>query len=159
MVFFLTGCSKSDQEQARERAKEAGQKTREDVRKLAHEAKQDARDLNQRIDKSLKDRPANVDQAMSQAGQKLDTAAHAARVEGEQAAGKLSRAALIAKVKTKLVNDVGLSTASSVDVDIHDDVVTLSGTVSSEDQKQQAERSASHVDGVSKVIDHLTVQH
>jgi osmotically-inducible protein OsmY len=65
---------------------------------------------------------------------------------------------MAAKVKAKLASDVGLSTVTGVDVDTSGHVVTLRGTVSSESQKLEAERAASHVNGVEKVINDLKVQ-
>ncbi len=80
------------------------------------------------------------------------------RVEGDKAGAKLDHAAMIAKVKAKLATDVGLSTVTGVDVDASGRVVTLRGTVSSEQQKQQAEQSVSQISGVTKVIDDLQVR-
>ena len=156
--LFLIGCSKTDQERAREKATEAQQKSRTEAEKLGREAKEGARNLNRRIDSALKGRPAAVQDAGNQAGEKLDHATQVAKTEGERATRKLSRAAMIAKVKGRLVSDVGLSTASNVEVGVVGGTVTLAGTVSSEEQKTQAERSVSQIDGVEKVINRLTVQ-
>jgi osmotically-inducible protein OsmY len=71
---------------------------------------------------------------------------------------KLDHAALIAKIKTKLATDVGLSTVTGVDVDASGRIVTLHGTVDSVQQKQEAERAALQVGGVTKVIDDLQVR-
>jgi osmotically-inducible protein OsmY len=61
-------------------------------------------------------------------------------------------------VKAKLATDVGVSTAASVDVDSTGQVVTLRGTVDSEEQKQQAEQAVMQVNGVTKVINLLQVK-
>jgi osmotically-inducible protein OsmY len=53
---------------------------------------------------------------------------------------------------------VGLSAAASVDVDTNGQVVTLRGTVSSEEQKQEAAQAAMQVSGVIKVINFLQVK-
>ena len=156
--LFLIGCSKADQDRAREKAAEAQQKSRAEAEKLGREAKQGARDLDKRIDGALKGRPADAQDAGNQAGEKLDHATQMAKTEGERATRKLSRAAMIGKVKAKLVSEVGLSTASNVDVQVVGGTVTLAGTVSSEEQKTQAERSVSQIDGVEKVVNRLSIQ-
>lgn len=99
-----------------------------------------------------------AESASERARQKLSTAGQELRAESKRAAVKLDRAAMIAKIKTKLATDAGLSTATSVDVDVTGQVVTLRGTVSSEDQKRQAERVVKQIDGVSRVIDDLEVK-
>ncbi len=65
---------------------------------------------------------------------------------------------MIAKVKAKLATDVGLSTVTGVDVDASGQVVTLRGTVSSEDEKQRAEQAVRQISGVTRVINDLTVR-
>ena len=77
---------------------------------------------------------------------------------GKRAAVKLDRAAIEAKIKAKLVNDVGLKTLAGVDVNSDGQTVTLRGTVSSEAQKEQAGQAAASVDGVSKVVNELRVE-
>jgi osmotically-inducible protein OsmY len=47
--------------------------------------------------------------------------------------------------------------AARIDVDASGSVVTLSGRVGSEDERAQAVRLARETDGVTSVIDHLTV--
>jgi osmotically-inducible protein OsmY len=74
-----------------------------------------------------------------------------------QASAKLDNAALLAKVKAKLASDVGLSTVKNVNIDTRDSVVTLRGTVGSEMQRQDAERAASQVSGVTKVVNELKI--
>ncbi len=76
---------------------------------------------------------------------------------GVEAAAKLDRAAMIAKVKAKLVSDLGLSTMAGIDVDVRDGIVTLRGTVPSEDYRRRAEQAAMQVDGVGRVADELRV--
>jgi osmotically-inducible protein OsmY len=70
----------------------------------------------------------------------------------------LDHAALITKIKSKLASEAGLDTLNSVDVSVEGSVVTLSGTVSTESQKQSAELAAAHVDGVTRVRNRLNVQ-
>lgn len=134
-LTFLLGCSKSDQAKA----------------------KQEARDLRHKIDQAVNSGgPAGAGSTQS-AQEKLRKGGEELRVAGEKAGVKLDHAAMIAKVKAKLVSDVGLSTATSINVDTHGSTVVLTGTVSSEDQKRQAEESARQLDGVAKVVNNLSV--
>lgn len=159
---LLIGCGHSDRDQAKRReelAKEkahlAAQRAKEDARKLGHEVKQEAHELRQNIDRALSS-PGQASSTGS-ADEKLRNGAEDLRQAGKQAAVKLDRAAIIAGVKAKLAADVGLSTVTSVDVDTSGHVVTLRGTVSSEDQKREAEQAAMQVSGVSRVINDLRV--
>jgi osmotically-inducible protein OsmY len=158
LIVVLGGCSHADQEKAREKADEAGEKTATAARKLGNEAKEKVRELNAKIGKSLDGQHPGDTGATSSAQKKLDRAGDVARQEGRKAGAKLSHAGMLAKVKAKLASDVGLSSVSTVNVDVSGSVVTLSGTVSSEDQKRQAERAVSSLDGVTRVVNELTVQ-
>ena len=165
LAFLVLGaCSQPDQEKARQREAEAKQKVREgaqraraDAQKLGESAKRQADSFGQSVDHALHDSaPASPD--TTGAEQKLKDGGHDLRVEGGKAGVKLDHAALIAKVKAKLATDVGLSTVTGVDVDASGQVVTLRGTVKSEEQKQQAEQSVLAVSGVTRVVNRLTVQ-
>lgn len=65
-------------------------------------------------------------------------------------------AAITATVKTQLAADPDVA-AHNIDVDTNKGIVTLSGTVEDQNEKQEAERIASGVDGVQRVINNLTV--
>jgi BON domain len=158
LIALLAGCSHADQEKARERANEAGEKTATAARKLGNEAKEKVRELNTKLGQSLDGQHPGETGATSSAGEKLDHAEAIARREGRKAEAKLGHAGMLAKVKAKLASDVGLSAVSTVSVDVSGSVVTLSGTVSSDDQKRQAERAVSSLDGVTRVVNDLTVQ-
>jgi osmotically-inducible protein OsmY len=83
------------------------------------------------------------------AGQRLDEAtAQAKRGAGD--------AALTAKVKTALANDVGLKTLK-IDVDANSGVVSLKGQVDNDDTKKRAQEIAEKVQGVTWVQNQLTV--
>lgn len=129
VIGLSISCSDTQQERAQRRADQA----KHEARKLGNEAKQEAHQLNRQINQALNSN------------------------ESRQAAQKLNRAALVAKVKAKLATDVGLSTVTSVDVDATGHVVTLRGTVSSPEQKRQAERVVAQLDGVTRVVNELQV--
>jgi osmotically-inducible protein OsmY len=99
-----------------------------------------------------------ADRKAAEAEAKLRRGGAELRDAGGKAGVKLDQASIIAKVKAKLATDVGLSAAATVDVDANGQVVTLRGTVASDEQKRQAERSAANVDGVTAVVNHLTVK-
>ena len=65
---------------------------------------------------------------------------------------------MLARVKSRLAADAGLSTLTSVSVAVNGSVVTLTGTVANVDQKKAAASAASQVDGVSRVRNDLLVR-
>ncbi len=93
-----------------------------------------------------------------EADSKLRAGAQDLQRAGKKAAVKLDRAALVTKVKAALANDVGLKTVHTIEVSADGPVITLSGTVSSEDRKRDAEQTAAGVSGVSSVVNRLQVQ-
>ena len=61
------------------------------------------------------------------------------------------------KIKTDVTNESTLK-GSDITVGTKDSVVTLNGTVASEAAKTRAEQIAKQTQGVSKVIDNLTIK-
>jgi hyperosmotically inducible periplasmic protein len=61
------------------------------------------------------------------------------------------------KIKTAVTNESSLK-ASDITVETKNNVVTLTGTVASEAGKARAEQIAKQTQGVTKVIDNLTVK-
>jgi hypothetical protein len=80
-----------------------------------------------------------------------------ARKAGEVIADATANARTTASIKTKLVEDKGLS-AFKIDVDTTDGVVTLSGTVGSYEEIDRAIKLALDTEGVYKVISTLQVK-
>ena len=74
-----------------------------------------------------------------------------------EAAEALANGAITAKIKSKMVLD-DLVKARNIDVDTKGSVVTLSGVVGSEPERQRALQLAKQTEGVTSVIDHLRVQ-
>lgn len=151
LVIGLVGCNSSQQEKAREQAREDLRKSSEEAKKAGNEIKKDAKELSQRVDAVTKRDSVSPSQKLSYTEARAKEAASHAGV-------KLDQAALLAEVKTKLISDAGLSTLGTVDVTVAGSVVTLSGTVASENQRKAAEMAASQVDGVTRVQNRLTVQ-
>ncbi len=131
--LFIGACDRSDRRRARE---EAGQ-AREKARELGRRAESEAKDVKRRVNDSLSNGTGNS--PAQGAGEKLD------------------HAALLARIKAKLVSDVGLATITDVNVDATSNIVTLRGNVSSIDQKRQAGQVVSQIPGVAKVINDLQV--
>jgi hypothetical protein len=74
-----------------------------------------------------------------------------------QAAEALANGAITAKIKSKMVLD-DLVKARNIDVDTNGPVVTLTGVVGSEAERQRALQLVKQTEGVTSVIDHLRVQ-
>ncbi len=136
LVIGLTACSSSGQEKAKQQTRDAG-----------HEVAEGAKKADQEITKEAKDLSSKVQAAVGP--ERQDPAGHA------QVA--LSHAALLAKVKTKVASDAGLTTLTDVDVHLAGSVVTLTGTVANEDQKKAAETAAAQVEGVTQVRNQIVV--
>ncbi len=69
----------------------------------------------------------------------------------------LDDAAVTAKVKTALIEEPGLRSLE-IDVDTHDNVVTLNGSAASPAIRDDAERIAQKVAGVKQVMNNLTIK-
>jgi BON domain-containing protein len=80
-----------------------------------------------------------------------------ARKAGDVISDATANARTTATIKAKLVQDAGLS-AFKIDVDTTDGVVTLSGTVSSEEEISKAIDLALETEGVHKVVSSLQVK-
>ena len=74
-----------------------------------------------------------------------------------EAAEALANGAITAKIKSKMVLD-DLVKARNIGVDTNGSVVTLTGVVGSEAERQRALQLAKQTEGVTSVIDHLRVQ-
>jgi osmotically-inducible protein OsmY len=164
LITFSLSCSTSDREQTDRKAAEARVKAHQD----AHQAGQELKYVGQEVKTDAREFEASAHRALQGGGSepagsssldpKLHEAGQKARVASHEAARALDHAALIAQVKSKLAADAGLSTLTDISVDTSGHIVTLRGTVDSEQQKRQAEEAASRVSGVSKVVDDLTVR-
>ena len=94
-------------------------------------------------------------------GDKMASSAQSAgdkMASGTQRAGdKVDDAAITTKVKTALMAEPGLRSLE-INVDTRDNVVTLNGTVDSQEKKQRAMQIAQGVEGVKSVSDNLVVK-
>jgi hyperosmotically inducible periplasmic protein len=69
----------------------------------------------------------------------------------------VTSAALTSKIKAKMALDDAV-TASDIDVDTDEGVVTLTGDVESKDEQRRAVRIATETAGVTKVVNRLKVR-
>src|SRR5437588_6902589 len=74
-----------------------------------------------------------------------------------EAAEALANGAITAKIKSKMVLD-DLVKARNIGVDTDGSIVTLTGVVGSEAERQRALQLAKQTKGITSVIDHLRVQ-
>ncbi|HWF47825.1 MAG TPA: BON domain-containing protein [Bryobacteraceae bacterium] len=165
LITLSISCTASDRKEADRKAAEAKAKAQQAARETGHElerlgqqAKTEARHFDANAHRALQGGGATPTGGSGSLQPKLDEAGEKARLAGHDAAVALDRATLVARVKSKLASDAGLSTLSDVSVDTSGHVVTLKGTVNSEQQKRLAEEAAIQVNGVSKVVDNLTVR-
>lgn len=95
------------------------------------------------------------------AGQKVDRAANEVAASTKNiatnAANVVDDAALTAKVKAALFAEPGLKTLQ-IDVQTHDAVVTLAGSVDSDVLHKRAVQIAGSLSGVRQVVDKLVVK-
>ena len=77
-------------------------------------------------------------------------------VGANQAQRAVGEAALTAKIKSKMALDDRIK-ALSIDIDTVGSVVTLNGRVSSEAERVRAVQLARETDGVTSVVDNLTI--
>lgn len=95
------------------------------------------------------------------AGQKLDRATQDAATSAKDAAAKTAAAlddgAITAKVKAAIFAEPGLKSLQ-IEVETHDAVVTLSGSVDTPDLRDRAVKIAGSLNGVRQVVDKLVVK-
>jgi hypothetical protein len=75
----------------------------------------------------------------------------------ESVEGQARDAKIKTQIKSKLVSDVGAATLTSLQVNVTNGVVTLSGPVHNQDEKARAEASARSVEGVVSVTNALQI--
>ena len=82
----------------------------------------------------------------------LTVACNTTQSAGEQ----IDDAVIVSKIKTKLVADLDVA-ATNIDVDSTDGVVTLTGTVETDEARRQAEMIARNTNHVVRVISRIRV--
>jgi osmotically-inducible protein OsmY len=92
---------------------------------------------------AARERGAEVGEKMAVAAEKMKETA--------------AEAALTSKIKAKMVLDDYVK-ARAIDVTTNGSVVTVSGTVRSADERERALRIARETSGVTRVVDHLSIE-
>ena len=110
--------------------------------------------------------PATATDTVGTSGRTVDVAT--ARETGAEIAERVAMganeaqrlaasAALTAKIKSKMALDDNIE-ASRIDVDTSGSVVTLHGSVDSQAQRERALQLARETDGVTSVVDRMTIR-
>jgi osmotically-inducible protein OsmY len=161
LLLALAGCSERQQKQADERAQQAkrdvqkaARELKNNAERLADSAKRESERLSTKAQSSAKDIRPDAEQAR----EKLDRAGQKTAQAGREALSDAERFALKGRIKTALVNDVGLKTVSNISVDLNESTATLSGTVPTAADKDRAEQTVMGVSGVSRVVNRLEVR-
>jgi len=130
--------------------KDIGDKTKDTAEKAGKATKEGA----EKAGKATKEGAEKAGKATKEGAEKAGKAT-------KDAAGKtedvVADAAVTSAVKTKLLADTKVG-GLKIDVDTKDNVVTLTGTVSSVEEKNEALRLAKNTTGVKRVVDKLTVK-
>jgi hyperosmotically inducible protein len=103
------------------------------------------------------DMKSETKEAKAESKEKAADAKQASKNAGEKTKDATSDAALTSAVKTKLLADTKVG-GLKIDVDTKDNIVTLSGTVSSQAEKAEAVRLAKTTSGVKSVVDKLVIK-
>ena len=99
----------------------------------------------------------NVDTARKRSAELATTAAEEGRETATKIEGVLSEGALTMKIKAKMALDDYVK-ARTISVDTDGSVVTLTGMVDSNAERDRAGRLARETDGITKVVDKLEVR-
>ena len=106
---------------------------------------------------SASTRPVEAETAKQRAREAGRAIGDTAKQAAHQLDEALSDGALTAKIKSKMTLDDTVN-ARSINVDTKDRVVTLTGTVASERERERAVALAKETNGVARVEDKLTQQ-
>jgi hyperosmotically inducible periplasmic protein len=129
------------------------------VSKLKMEAaatsgKKDVGDKTKDAAEKTKDATVKAGKATEKGAEKAGEATKDAAVKTKDV---VADASITSAVKTKLLGDTKVG-GLKIDVDTQDNVVTLTGTVNSVEEKNEAIRLAKTTTGVKRVVDKLTVK-
>jgi hyperosmotically inducible protein len=98
-----------------------------------------------------------IDKGTEMAKDKLEQSSDATQRKLDQAGDSVADAAIAAQIKAKILGDPGLK-AGQINVDTHNGVVVLTGTVNTPEQVIRAVKLAQSVDSVKSVENRLSVR-
>src|SRR6185295_10450514 len=119
-------------------------------------AKSAAKTTGDAIETGAKKTGDAIETGAKKTGEAAKKAGEATKDAAVKSEDKTADVATTAAVKTKLLGDTKVG-GLKIDVDTKDNVVTLTGTVNSAEEKAEAIRLAKNTTGVKRVIDKLTV--
>jgi hyperosmotically inducible protein len=100
---------------------------------------------------------SKMDRSAERAEQKMDQAGNDVKQQAQRAGDTAKDAAITTKVKAVMIAKPGLKSLQ-INVDTVNGVVTLSGTVDSQQNLDRAQQIAQGVEGVTSVENRLTVK-
>lgn len=146
LAFGLTACDKMKEPTV-------GQK----IDAAIEQTEQAAAEAKAKAQQALESAGAKVEQGAVKAEAAAEGAGDAARQAGNAVLEKMDDAAITAQVSAGLAKDPTLS-ALKIDVDTRDGVVTLQGPAPTQEAKDRATAIAQGVQGVSSVMNQLSVK-
>jgi osmotically-inducible protein OsmY len=147
----LAGCSKPGEPPTVEAGKDSKGQPYVHV-----DGKQVDRNLEQ-ANRNLKEAGRELKAGAENAGEAIQRGAEEVNEKvGPVVREEMNDASITAKIKTKLIADPEVK-AFQIDVDTVDGRVALNGKVSSADQRAEAEKLASHTEGVKSVVNLIQV--
>jgi hyperosmotically inducible periplasmic protein len=154
LLLALTGCNRNDGETIGQKVDKGIAKTAEAGREVKQNAKEAAREVGD----ASRNAANKASSETKEAANESRTAVMGAGSETKTSVGqKIDDAGITMKVKTGLSADKDLS-ATKIDVDTKDGVVTLTGTAPTADAKTRAADIAKNVKDVKSVNNQLTVK-
>lgn len=121
------------------------------------DAQQAANTVERKTEQAAATAERKTEQAAATAERKTEQVAASAERQMERAGAAFDDATVTAKVKAALIADDSLK-GLSIDVDTSQNVVTLRGTVATDDLKRRAEQVARGLEGVKEVKNELMVK-
>ena len=98
----------------------------------------------------------NAETAREKGSDLARKAAETTKVAAERTSELVGEGALTAKIKSKMALDDHVK-ARNINVDTTGSVVTLTGTVQSQEERERAVRLARETDGITQVVDKLQI--
>lgn len=145
---------------AKESAAETKQEAKEAARETKEEAKEAARETKEDVKESTRTAKDKASETTREAREEAKETAHDTKESARGATGTAGAAVtdswITTKVKSSFVGVDALE-GSDIDVDTKDHIVTLRGTVPTENAKNRAVAIAKKIDGVQSVKSELTV--
>ncbi len=150
-VLVISGCDKYT-----DSGKTVGQKLDSAIDKTNAKVVAAGEKIEQKVDQAGAAVASAGASISNTTGNAVDKAGNAVFSKVEQVGTIAEDSAITASIKADLLKDPGLS-ALGIEVNTVKGEVTLKGAVSTDARKQRAEGIASHIVGVTKVINLLTV--